>query len=358
MSDPCKLFEGLHLDVDDPIEQRLRYNALKNCIPLNVTMELTQECNFHCTHCYNFDRTQSSTNPHKENSLSLAKWKDIIDQVRDMGCFYICFTGGETLTVPFLDELISYAKEKGAAVRIKTNGSLLTKNRAKKLKELGVSDIEFSLYGGTQETHDNFTQTKGHFKKVLDSLVWAKSSELNPICNIILHRDSIGEFSKMILLLKEREIPHQVSTEISVRHDGSRGSLDYRASVKDLESLFTSEDGRELLPHENTTGNIQCACARSNCGIGFDGSVYPCIGAPILAGTLKDQSFKFIWQNSPVFKRIRGLESKDYEDCHHCDDRNFCQRSSGLVFNNTGKYTGSEKHSCETAAMIKKLNLK
>lgn len=356
MSDPCALFDGLTINPQDPIEEKLRFKALKECIPLNVTMELTQDCNFRCSHCYNFDRTEAAQAPEREKGISLSKWKEVIDEVRAMGAFYLCFTGGEVLVYPHLLELISYAKEKGASIRLKTNGSRLSEELARQLRELNVDDIEFSLYGGTEKTHDEFTGTKGHFKAVLEGLSFAKKHRLNPVCNLILHKGCAHEYLLMKSLVKEKDIASQVSLDLSVRHDGSRGSLDYRLDHEQLRSLFKEDPS--LLPYENTTGNIQCACARSNCGIGFDGSVYPCIGAPLFAGSLKEKSFKDIWISSPVFQRIRGLKIKDYKDCESCEDRSFCQRSSGLIHLNTGKYTGSEEHTCKTAALIKSLNQK
>ncbi len=354
MSDPCTLFEGLTIDPKDPIEEKLRFKALRDCVPLNVTMELTQDCNFHCSHCYNFDRTGHSKAPDRDKSLSLDQWKRVVDEVREMGAFYICFTGGEVLLYPHLLELIEYTKGLGASIRLKTNGSRLTSSLAKKLKETGVDDIEFSLYGGTEKTHDEFTGTSGHFGAVLESLAHAKEYRLNPVCNLILHRSSAKEYSLMKSLAHERDVAVQVSLDLSVRHDGTRGSLDYRLTHDQLRELFKQDSS--LLPHENTTGNIQCACARSNCGIGFDGTVYPCIGAPLHSGSVVEQSFKEVWKNSPVFQRIRSLRLKDYKDCEGCADRNFCQRSSGLIHLNTGKYTGSEKYTCDSAALIRELN--
>ena len=356
MSDPCSLFDGLNIDPNDPLEERLRFNALKNCIPLHVSLELTQDCNFHCGHCYNFDRTTQTKAPNREKNLTLKDWKKVITQVRAKGAFYLCFTGGEVLLAPFLDELIVFSKEQGASIRLKTNGSLLTKERAKSLKELGVDDIEFSLYGGLQETHDKFTGTEGHFENVINGLGFAKEVGLNPVCNIILHKESASEFVQMKKILTDLDIYSQVSLDLSIRHDGTRGALDFRLSHKQLKELFQSEEGKSLLPKKNETGNIQCACARSNCGVGFDGSVYPCIGAPIFAGNILEKNFEEIWENSPVFKRIRGLKLSNYKDCESCADREYCQRSSGLIYLNTGEYTGSEKHTCDTAALIKKLN--
>jgi radical SAM protein with 4Fe4S-binding SPASM domain len=357
MSDPCQLFENLNFADTDPIAEKIRINALKNCTPLNVTIELTQNCNFKCEHCYNFDRSnQDISRDITSKTLTLEQWKNIVFQIREMGCFYLCLTGGEVLLYPHLNSLIEFSKNKGLSIRLKTNGSLLTKEKAFELKRLGIDDIEFSLYGATSITHDEFTNSRGQFLKVIEGMKWAKEYKLNPMCNIILHKGSVSEFSKMIALVKKLEVPFQVSMDISAQHDGSSKALQYRPSVSDLRGIFTSEVGEFLLPFENVTGNIQCACARSNCGIGYDGSVYPCIGAPLLSGTLKDQSFREIWLNSPVLNRIRKLKLKDYKDCFDCSDRNFCQRSSGLIYVNTGNYTGAEQQTCETAKLIKELN--
>lgn len=356
MSDPCTLFDGLIINSTDPLEDRLRFTALKNCIPLHISLELTQACNFRCSHCYNFDRTTQLKPPHRDKSLSLQDWKDVVIQAREKGAFFFCFTGGEVLLVPFLDQLIAFTKDQGASVRLKTNGSLLSDDRAKTMKELGVDDIEFSLYGAQKATHDAFTGTTGHFEKVINGLRSAKRNQLNPVCNIILHRHNAHELSEMKKILHDLNITSQVSLDLSVRHDGTDGSLDYRLTHHQLNTVFKSPEGKSLLPKRNTTGNIQCACARSNCGIGFDGSVYPCIGAPILAGNILKQSFQEIWDHSPVFKEIRGLKLSDYKDCNTCNDREYCQRSSGLIYLNTGVYTGAEKHTCDTAALIKSLN--
>lgn len=354
MSDPCQLFNSIDVGEFDSLEDKLRFNALKECIPLNVTMELTQNCNFSCSHCYNFDRTSQNKNKDDKEALSPTEWKKVIKEARDAGGFFFCFTGGEVLTVNYLEDIILYAKELGASVRVKTNGALLSKQKAIRLKKAGVNDIEFSLYGANEDTHDSFTNSKGQFRKVLKGLEYAKAYGLSPICNIILHSQNADQYKKMKSLLDEMDIFSQVSLDLSIRHDGSRGSLDFRLKHNQLEKLF--RENPKLLPHQNSSGNIQCSCARSNCGIGFDGAVYPCIGAPLFAGSLKEKSFKEIWKNSPVFQRIRGLHLKDYKTCQTCEERSFCQRSSGLIYLNTGTYTGAEDHTCKTAGLIRSLN--
>ncbi|EQC51392.1 hypothetical protein [Bacteriovorax sp. DB6_IX] len=51
------------------------------------------------------------------------------------------------------------------------------------------------------------------------------------------------------------------------------------------------------------------------------------------------------------------MKFSDFEDCHSCDKKEFCSRSSGLVYLNSGKYTGSDKHTCDVAGIVKDMYL-
>lgn len=355
--DPCELFSEIDVNDSDPIFQRLRMNALKNCVPLFVSIELTQNCNFRCRHCYNFDRTQKSRPPENKEGLTLDEWKKILHQIKESGGLFISFTGGEVLTYPHLFELLDETRKIGLSARLKTNAALIDQVMADKLKDYGVELIEVSFYGISENTHNYFTTTRGQLKKVREGILAIRKARIEVMVNIILHRGNILEYGKMKSWLEQEDLKWQVSFDMTVRHDGTRGSLDHRVSLEELEKLFSSDAGRGLLPESNPTGNIQCGCARVNCGIGHDGKVYPCIGAPILSGDLREKTFDEIWKSSPVFKRIRGLKSESFKSCHNCEDRNYCQRSSGLMYLNTGNYTGADELTCQTASMIKRLNL-
>ena len=106
----------------------------------------------------------------------------------------------------------------------------------------------------------------------------------------------------------------------------------------------------------NTPGQYQCQCARTNCGVGQDGTVYPCIGAPIPSGNLHQESFKIIWETSSEFQKIRKLGAKDFKSCGPCSYQSHCQRSSGSMFTNTGNYTGCDPWVLEQAKLLKELS--
>ncbi|EQC50751.1 radical SAM protein, partial [Bacteriovorax sp. DB6_IX] len=118
-----EFFDSLDPTEHQSIETKLRINALKNCIPLNVTIELSQQCNFRCSHCYNFDRTQSNSIP-SENKLSPKLSQEevlrIISEIKQQGALSVCFTGGEVLLERNLEIYIQKAKEIGLNVRLKS----------------------------------------------------------------------------------------------------------------------------------------------------------------------------------------------------------------------------------------------
>jgi len=84
-------------------------------------------------------------------------------------------------------------------------------------------------------------------------------------------------------------------------------------------------------------------------GISFTGKVFPCIGAPIIAGDLRRDSFGNIWKNSPEFKKIRNLKASDFKSCETCNVIDYCQRSSGAIYCDTGDYTGCSESTLSAA---------
>jgi radical SAM protein with 4Fe4S-binding SPASM domain len=73
----------------------------------------------------------------------------------------IGITGGEALLRNDLEDIIEYAVDKGLVVTLSTNGTLLTRSRAKKLVNL-VQSISISL-DGLSDTHDEVRGKKGAY---------------------------------------------------------------------------------------------------------------------------------------------------------------------------------------------------
>lgn len=340
------------------IHARLWRLAEQRCIPLGASFEITLQCNLRCIHCYNFDRSEPHPKSQTGAELTPVEVNDIIDQLAKAGCLYLSFTGGEALMHPNLDDFIRHARVRRFAVKVKSNGMLLTRERVRQLVGAGASAVDVSLYGATQETHDGFTCHPGSFAKTIAGIDNARDDGLGVHVSMCLVRSNAGEIGQMIELVERLGVSCGISPFITARYDGTTSSLDERVDRATLAALYRGPLRRFLTePDFGPNRSVQCACARATCGISASGDVYPCIGAPIPSGNLRQKRFSEIWQDSPELNRIRALSLDDFDTCAPCSDRPFCKRSSGVVYTNTGDYTGPEEFTCMDASVGHEIHL-
>lgn len=335
--------------------------ANKICMPLITTLEITQSCNFKCHHCYNFDRTKLVSQENSKNlnspTLSPKEILRIIDEIAKAGTLYLNFTGGEALLHLHLDDFIKRARTHHMEVRLKTNGSLLTKERCEKLDMTGLAGMDISLYGFSEYSYEKLTGKSGMLSKVIEGIKSAKNQGFDINVSIILHRYNIDELKLMIDFCRDLEIPFQFSTEITERYDDSAGSRDFEITNEQFNQQLAGEFS-DIFMHLNPEKSLQCSCARTVCGISSTGEVYPCIGAPIASGNLREKSFEEIWNHSEVLNNIRNLKSSDFKSCLTCNHVEYCSRSSGSIYTNTKEYTGCDSVTLAQAKLRHEFSLK
>ncbi len=122
-----------------------------------VAWDITYKCNLNCFFC---DR-QAIYRDKLNKDLTLIEAKTVIDNLADSDVMSIGITGGEALLRNDLEDIIEYAVDKGLVVTLSTNGTLLTRSRAKKLVNL-VQSISISL-DGLSDTHDEVRGKKGAY---------------------------------------------------------------------------------------------------------------------------------------------------------------------------------------------------
>lgn len=116
-----------------------------------VRYEVTDHCNAICIMCPR-DKHEHGR-PH--GIMDLEKYKRSIDEVVVLGAKKIVLTGfGEPLIDRTLEQKIAYAKSKNLNTYIITNGSLITRARAKSLIEAGLDEMRVSFYGMRPETYN------------------------------------------------------------------------------------------------------------------------------------------------------------------------------------------------------------
>ncbi len=114
-----------------------------------IAWEVTRSCNLACRHC----RAEAHPEPY-EGELSTGEALALIETFPQVGSPIIIFTGGEPLMRPDLFELISAAHERGLTCACAPNGTLLTAENARRLKESGVERCSISIDGADAVSHD------------------------------------------------------------------------------------------------------------------------------------------------------------------------------------------------------------
>ncbi len=166
-----------------------------------VVWNITRACNLKCMHCY-----AKATLKSAEKEISTSQAKAILDDLAGFGAPVVLFSGGEPLARNDLTELASYAVGKGMRAVISTNGTLITKEKAAELKQIGLSYVGVSL-DGMEEVNDRFRKKKGAFRAALAGIENSLEAGLKVGLRFTISKLNRDQVSPIFDLLEKLEIP-------------------------------------------------------------------------------------------------------------------------------------------------------
>lgn len=191
----------------------LRYNRQSGKLPSHllqfsadkkpvVVWNMTKRCNLKCVHCY----AQAVDPDQGVDDISTAQAKTMIDDLAAYGAPVMLFSGGEPLVRKDLVELASHATSRGMRAVISTNGTLITKEKARELKSVGLSYVGISLDGG-EEVHDRFRKVPGAFKKALEGVANCQAEGLKVGLRFTINKRNQAEVPKLFEIIRDIEVP-------------------------------------------------------------------------------------------------------------------------------------------------------
>src|SRR5215813_12639272 len=136
--------------------------STKEYKPRLIFWEVTKGCNLRCIHC-----RATATELMSPTDLPTSKALDIISQIADFGNPILVLSGGEPLYRHDIFKLAEYATSRGLRVALATNGTMVTKDIAEKIKKAGVKRVSISLDGADAVTHDTFRGIPGAFEAAI-----------------------------------------------------------------------------------------------------------------------------------------------------------------------------------------------
>ena len=129
-----------------------------------VVWNCTRRCNLRCVHCYS-----SAGNQDSPEALSTEEGKAFIRDLADFGVPVVLFSGGEPLLREDIFDLADFAREQGIRTVLSTNGTLITKEVADRIRDVGFAEAGISL-DGIGENNDRFRGKKGAYEAALQGI--------------------------------------------------------------------------------------------------------------------------------------------------------------------------------------------
>ncbi|MCD4787888.1 MAG: 12,18-didecarboxysiroheme deacetylase, partial [Desulfobacterales bacterium] len=220
-----------------------------------VVWNITRRCNLKCIHCYAQAKDQSF-----DNELTTEEGKNLIDDLSQYKVPVLLLSGGEPTIRKDLPELAAYAIEKGMRAVISTNGTLITQQMARVLKDIGLSYVGISL-DGMEKIHDRFRGVKGAFRSALEGIKNCQDAGIKVGLRFTINKFNVAEIENIFNLLEDMDIPracfyHLVYAgrgsklvEEDLTHDETRKAVDL---IMDLtKKLHDKGKPKEILTVDN-----------------------------------------------------------------------------------------------------------
>jgi len=347
--------------------EEVQQRALQLGVPWAVHLDVTYRCNEGCVHCYldHDDRGEMTT----------SEIKGVLDQLAQAGTFFLTFSGGEVFMRQDFLELVAYARLQMFNVKVKTNGVMIRQTQAARLRQLGVEQIQISVYSHRPEIHDAITKLPGSLKKTIDAIRFLKSQGLKVVvANVLMTLNSTDQ-SGVHALARELGVSYTLDPTITPKIDGDTSILDLRIATSDLNAVLHNQDlvgnvdeycAAPSPVDEDDMDGYSCSAGHTSVYISPYGDVFPCVQFPLPSGNVRRQKFLDIWNHSPALHEVRSIHARDLPVCSTCSHMASCTRCPGLAYME-GNMRGPSAADCEksfertgipSANMLRKAHLR
>ena len=318
-----------------------------------VVWNCTRTCNLQCIHCY-----ANSDSKKYKGELTTKEAKAFIDDLQEFKVPVILFSGGEPLIREDIFELIKYANRNKIRSTISTNGTLIDKGVAAKIKQLGVGYVGVSL-DGIGPTHDEFRHTKGSFDKALNGIRNCRDVNQRIGLRFTINKYNYNQLKDIFYLIKEEKInrvcfyhlvysgrgSEMIKEDIS--HEESRAAMDLimekTLELGDKVEILTVDNHADtvylylkaLSRYPHLAGNIfklmkmnggnRSGIAIAN--VDYQGYVHPDqFTQQHILGNIKKRSIKDIWtdKSNSIISGLKDRKSLLKGRCSKCKWLSVC----------------------------------
>jgi heme b synthase len=345
--------------------------------PSVVAWESTVACNLACVHC----RASAQTTP-EPDELTTEQVFRLIDQLAAFSRPLFIISGGEPLMRPDIFDIAAYGTEHGLRVAISPNGTLITPQVVRRLKEAGVRRVSVSIDGSTGERHDAVRGEPGAFEAAMNGLTACREGGLGFQLNTTVMRQTRDD----LLAIQQLAVDVGAAAwHVFMLVPTGRGKIDDEVSPQEYEAILHEiyhmarssplpirvtcgphfqrvvaqnrpKDRQQPKPVQPRQGGHPgghpsqmdgstrgCLAGDGYCFVSYRGDVMPCGYLPIVAGNVRQQSMQEIYTMSPLFRALRDLDRLEGK-CGACEFVRVCGGCRARAYSLTGNYLAEEPY--------------
>jgi len=180
-----------------PSETPVKRNAILRPSPIPslryLEFQITDRCNLRCRHCYIGDGLHQD--------LPLGKIFKVLKEFEEIQGLRLLLSGGEPLLHPHFWDINEIVREYPFRSILLSNGTLITKDIAKRLR---VHEVQVSL-DGMREGHESI-RGEGTFDKTLQAIGHLQEANIQVSVATMIHRKNLKEFDGLGSLIQSKNI--------------------------------------------------------------------------------------------------------------------------------------------------------
>jgi len=325
-----------------------------NIAPKVVAWESTRACNYACSHC----RATAQKQP-DPNQLTTQEALHMVDQIAAICKPVFIISGGDPLQRNDIFKIAAYASNIGFRVAMSPSGSNMSQKTFEKIKQANIQMISLSIDGATAHTHDSFRNVPGAFDLALKNIALANANGVPFRINTTITQHNY----KTIAAIHKTAIEQgAVEWDVFMLVPTGRGKIDMEITPNQYEETLqiiyklsvaspipvkvTCAPQYTRIVAQQTKekplrGGRGCMAGNGFCFISHTGEVFGCGFLPIPAGSIRQQSFQEIYQQSPLFIELRNpclLRGK----CGKCFYSIMCGGCRARAFSTKNNYLEEE----------------
>jgi len=318
-----------------------------------ISWNTTRQCNLRCRHCY-----RDATAEPEADELTTDEGRTLIGEIAACGFKVLVLSGGEPLMREDICDLVAATGEAGMRPVLGSNGTLITAEAARGLKEAGTARVGISLDSAHAPIHDDLRMVAGAFDRALEGMAHCKAAGLPFQIHTTVTSQNYDEIEA--IAHKAVELGAAAYHVFFLVHTGRAKSMEeedlhvgqYEALLRNIIRLqrvlpielkptcapqfmrIAKQMGVEMRFTKGCLAGLAYGCVLPN------GDVHPCPYLPMKVGNVRETPFTTIWRESPVLLQLR--HEKPEGRCGICQYQAICGGCRARAYAYTGNYMAEE----------------